>query len=99
VVTTHRPLAGRHCGVLAGGSAGARRWQGVVGDLEGATGEVPVKEERAGAHRNGVPTVRRCKRRRAAAFNGGGVALVVIDECGEVLQLEGDQWGEAAVVD
>jgi hypothetical protein len=25
----------------------------------------------------------------APAFYGGGVALVVIDECGEVLQLEG----------
>jgi hypothetical protein len=48
------------------------------------------KEERAGAHRNGVPTVRRCKRRRAAAFNGGGVAPVVINERGEVLQLERD---------
>jgi hypothetical protein len=41
---------------------------------------VPGKEERAGAHRNGVPTVRRHKRRRA----------VVVDERGEVLQLEGD---------
>jgi hypothetical protein len=51
---------------------------------------VPRKEERAGAHRNGMPTVRRRKRRRAVAFNGGGVALVVIDERGEVLQLEGD---------
>jgi hypothetical protein len=51
---------------------------------------VPGKEERAGAHRNVVPTVRRCKRHRAVAFNGGGVAPVVIDECGEVLELEGD---------
>jgi hypothetical protein len=34
---------------------------------------------------------RRCKRRRAAVFNGGGVAPVVIGECGWVLQLEGDQ--------
>jgi hypothetical protein len=51
---------------------------------------VPGKEERAGTHRNGVPTVRRRKRRRAAAFNDGGVAPVVVDERGEVLQLEGD---------
>jgi hypothetical protein len=43
--------------------------------------------------------VRRCKRRRAAAFNGGGVALVVVDQCGEVLQLEGDQQGDEVVVD
>jgi hypothetical protein len=41
---------------------------------------VSGKEEGAEAHRSGVPTVRRCKQRRAAAFNGGGVALVVIDE-------------------
>jgi hypothetical protein len=26
-----------------------------------------------------------------AAFNSGGVAPVVVDECGEVLQLEGDK--------
>jgi hypothetical protein len=51
---------------------------------------VPGKEERAGAHRNDVPTVRRCKRRRATVFNGGGVAPVVVDEGGWVLQFEGD---------
>jgi hypothetical protein len=71
-------------------SPAASRRQGVAGDLEGSTGEVPGKEERAGAHRNGVPTVRRHKRRRAAAFNSCGVAQVVVDERGEVLQLEGD---------
>jgi hypothetical protein len=42
--------------------------------------------------------VRRCKRRRAAAFNHGGVAPMVIDERGEVLQLKGDPGGEVAVV-
>jgi hypothetical protein len=51
---------------------------------------VPGKEERARAHRNGVPTVRRRKRRRAVAFNGGGVVPMVVDERGEVLQLKGD---------
>jgi hypothetical protein len=30
----------------------AQRWQGVAGDLEGATGKVPGKEERAGVHQN-----------------------------------------------
>jgi hypothetical protein len=60
---------------------------------------VPGKKERAGAHQNGGPTVRRRKRRRAMAFNGGGVAPVVIDECGGALQLEGDQGGEEAAVD
>jgi hypothetical protein len=77
----------------------ARRWQSVAGDLEGATWEVPGKEEGVEAHRSGVSMVRRCKRCRVVALNGGGVAPVVIDECGEVLQLEGDQWGEEATVD
>jgi hypothetical protein len=49
-----------------------RRRQGVAGDLEGAIGEVPGKEERAGAHWNGVLTVRRRKRHRTAVVNGGG---------------------------
>jgi hypothetical protein len=84
------PRAGQHGGALTGGSAVASRWQGVAGDLEGGTGEVPGKEERAWAHRNGVPTARRRKRRRAAAFNGGWVAPVVVNKRGEVLQLEGD---------
>jgi hypothetical protein len=51
---------------------------------------VPDKEERAGAHRNGVPTVRWRKRCRVVAFNGGGVAPVVVDERGGVVQLVGD---------
>jgi hypothetical protein len=50
----------------------------------------PDKEERVRAHRNVGSTVRRCKRRRAAVFNGSGVAPVVIDEGGWVLQLKGD---------
>jgi hypothetical protein len=51
---------------------------------------VPDKEEEAWAHQSGGPMVRRCKRRQAAVFNGGGVASVVVDEGGWVLQLEGD---------
>jgi hypothetical protein len=90
MVTTRRPHAGLRGGALAGESVVAQRSQGVAGDLELVTGELPGKEERAGAHQNGVPTVRRRKRHRAVAFNGGGVAPVVIDERGEVLQLEGD---------
>jgi hypothetical protein len=90
VVTTRRPRVGRRGGALAGDSAVARRRQGVVRDLEGATGKVPGKEEGAEAHQSGVLTVRRCKRCRATAFNGGGVAPVVVDERGGVLQLEGD---------
>jgi hypothetical protein len=72
-------------------STAASRRQGAAGDLEGATGEVPGKEEGAGAHQNGGPTVRWHKRRWTMVFNGGGIAPVVIDECGRVLQLEGDQ--------
>jgi hypothetical protein len=49
----------------------------------------PGKEEGAGAHQKGGSMVRWPKRCWASAFNGGGVAPVVIDECGEVLQLEG----------
>jgi hypothetical protein len=63
-------------------SSAARRRQGVAEDLEGATGEVQGKEEGAGAHRNGGSTARRRKWRRAAVFNSGGVAPVVIDEGG-----------------
>jgi hypothetical protein len=86
-VTMHRPRAGRRGGVLTGGSAVARRRQGVAGDLEGVTGEVSGKEERTGAHRNGGSTVRWCKRRRAAAFVGGEGAPVVADGGDEVLLL------------
>jgi hypothetical protein len=94
----HGPRAPRACGLrvrwhggaLADGSTVAQRWQGVAGDLKGATWEVPGKEERAGAHRKGVPMVRRCKRHRAAVFNGGGVTPVVVDDGGWVLQFDGD---------
>jgi hypothetical protein len=81
-VTTRRPRGG----VLVGGSVVAQRRQGVAGDLEGATGKVLSKEERAGAHRNGGSMVRRRKRRRAAVSNGGGVAPMVVDVQGGVLQ-------------
>jgi hypothetical protein len=81
------PHMGRRGGVLAGGSAVARRWQGVAGDLEGVTEKVPGKEERTGAHRNGRSTVRRCQRRRAAAFVGGEGFPVVTGGGDEVLQL------------
>jgi hypothetical protein len=51
---------------------------------------VPGKEEGAGVHWSGGPTVRRRKRCWAAVFDGSGVAPVVVDEGGWVLQLEGD---------
>jgi hypothetical protein len=58
-------------GALTGGSVVARRRQGVARDLEGVTGKVSGKEERAGAHRNGGSTVRRRKRPRVAVFISG----------------------------
>jgi hypothetical protein len=73
--------------VLTGDSTVARRWQGVAGDLKGATGKVPGKEERAGAHRNGGSTVRREESSETAVFTGGEGALVDVVECDEVLQL------------
>jgi hypothetical protein len=83
-VATH-VHAGWCGGALTGGSAAASRWQRVAGDLEEVKEEVPGKEERARAHQNGGPTVRWHKRRRAVVFNGGGVAPMVVDECGGVL--------------
>jgi hypothetical protein len=64
-VTTRRPHAGRRGGVLTGGSAVARRRQGVAGE-----------------HRWGRATVGQREVAGAAAFNGGRVAPVVVDEGG-----------------
>jgi hypothetical protein len=81
------PRVGWRGGVLAGGSAVARRRQGVAGDLEGVTGKASGKLERTEAHRNGGSTVRRCQRRRAAAFIGCEGSPVVTGMAEEVLQL------------
>jgi hypothetical protein len=67
-VTRRRPRAGRRGGVLTGGSAVARRRQGVAGE-----------------HRRGRATVGQREVAGAAAFNGGRVAPVVVDEGGWVL--------------
>jgi hypothetical protein len=61
--------------------------EGVAGDLEGATGKMPGKEERAGAHRNGGSTARREESSETAAFAGWEGAPVVMVECDEVLRL------------
>jgi hypothetical protein len=72
-------------------SPAARRWLNggkvLPGDLERVTGKVPGKEERTGAHQNGGSTVRRCQRRRAAAFVDREGSPVVADVVEEVLQL------------
>jgi hypothetical protein len=75
--------------VITGARSPTARWRLAGGKVlleisRGAQG-VPGKEEGVGAHQSGGPTVRRRERCRAAAFNGGGVAPVVIDECGGVL--------------
>jgi hypothetical protein len=72
--------------MLASTSVVARRWQGVVRDLDGVTGKVSGKKERAGAHRNGGSMVRRSERCRAAAFIGGEGAPVGGDGGCGVLQ-------------
>jgi hypothetical protein len=87
------PRAGRRGGMLTGGSAVSRRRQGVAGDLEGVTGKVSGKEERAGAHWNGGSTAMREESSGTAAFAGGEGAPVVVVECDEVLQLgRGKGW-------
>jgi hypothetical protein len=70
-----------------------KRRQGVAGDLDGVTGKVPGKEERAVAHWNGGSTVMREESFGTAAFAGGEGAPVVVVECDEVLQLgRGKGW-------
>jgi hypothetical protein len=64
----------------------ARRRQGVVRDLEGVTGKVSGRKERAGAHRNGGSTVRQRKQRRTVAFVSGEGAPVGGDGGCGVLQ-------------
>jgi hypothetical protein len=85
---------GRCGNVLADSSAVARRRQGVAGDLEGVTGKVPGKEERAGAYRNGGSTVRRRKRHRATVFVGGEGGPVGGDGGCGVLQHRRGKGGE-----
>jgi hypothetical protein len=61
-----------------------------------------------GGHRGGAKQggeSRGASERRAdseavqTASSGGRVAPLVVNERGEVLQLEGDQWGEEAAID
>jgi hypothetical protein len=85
--------AGWRGGVLASGSAVARRRQDIAGDLKGVTGKVPGNEERVGVHRNGGSTTRREESSGTAAFAGEEGAPVVVVERNEVLQLVRGQGG------
>jgi hypothetical protein len=68
----------------------AQRQHGVAGEHRWGPWEASGKKSGDGAHRGGRVMVGRREVADAAAFNGGGVAPVVIDEGGWVLQLEGD---------
>jgi hypothetical protein len=60
-----------HDDALADGSVVAGWWQGAAGELTGATGRVPGKVVRGGAHPSGDAAWRWWRMRRAAAFNDG----------------------------
>jgi hypothetical protein len=92
------PRAGRCGGTLAEGPVVAIRWQGVTDELVGTTGTAPGNESGGGARRGRRSTARRRGRLGTVAFQWR-VALAIIDECGEVLQLEGDNGGEEMAVD
>jgi hypothetical protein len=79
-----------HGGALVGGSAVAQRQQGVADDHRWGLEEAPGKKIGDGAHRDVRATVGRREAASVAVFNGGGVASVVVDVRGGVLQLEGD---------
>jgi hypothetical protein len=71
------PRAGRR-----GGSAVARRRQGVAGEHRLGPREAPGKKSGDGAHRGGRAMVGQREVAGVAAFNSGGIALVVVDEGG-----------------
>jgi hypothetical protein len=73
---------GRRGDVFTGGSAVARRQQGVAGEHRWGPEVAPGKKSEDGAHRGGQATVGRREVAGAAAFNGGGVAPMVVDEGG-----------------
>jgi hypothetical protein len=93
VVTVHSPHMGQRGGTLVGdkvlptSTSGTPRWRWARRRGHGRI------------RRGGGSTTRRRERRRAVAFNSGKTALVVLDECGEVLQLEGDKGGTVGAVD
>jgi hypothetical protein len=85
-VTAHVRRVRWRGGALDGGAVGAGRRQGAAGEHRWVPGEAPGKKSGDEAHRGGRATVGRRKTVGAAVFNGGGVAPVVVDVRGEVLQ-------------
>jgi hypothetical protein len=77
-------------GALIGGSAVTHRRHGVTGEHRWGPREASGKKSGDGAHRGGRATVGRRKAAGAAVFNGSGVAPVVVDVRGRLLQLDGD---------
>jgi hypothetical protein len=75
-----------HCVHAVGaGSSMASSGQGFHVEHRCGEGETPGKDGAGGAHRGLRSMARRCKRLRAAAFNGGRGALVVGGDDGVVL--------------
>jgi hypothetical protein len=72
--------------MVTGGSVVAHQRQGAAGEHRWVPGEASGKKSGDGAHRGGRATVGRRKATGAVVFNGGGVAPVVVDVQGGVLQ-------------
>jgi hypothetical protein len=72
-------------GALFSGSMEASRWQGVVGELAGATVRAPGKAVGGGAHPNGGAAWRLWRSLRTAVFTGGEGASVASGDGGAAL--------------
>jgi hypothetical protein len=90
VVTACNPHTGRLSGALTDGPLVASRQHGVAGELVVTTGRVPGNESGGGAHRGRQSTARQRGQLGTAMFRWR-VAPTIVDECGEVLQLERDK--------
>jgi hypothetical protein len=69
--------ASRRGGALTGCSVAVGRWQGVVGEHRGSSGETPGMVTRNSAHRRGVVDDEAARWQEAVVLGGGNGALVV----------------------
>jgi hypothetical protein len=76
------------CGALTGSSVAASRWQGVAGELAGATRRAPGKAVRGRAHPSDGVVWRQWRMLWVAAFNGGETAPVGGGNGGTALQCQ-----------